>query len=580
MSFLKRSNVMWSAVLFLVLGVFVVSAAPPTSQYRPAETLDPTCSPGDANCSVSPLNLGQAIGANASGTSPTSGGLFFASASSTFTQNASLLWNTLTDHLNLTGAGLDMTVASSSLSIVATTTLNDPLKHLFVDAGVAYLTSISNPDLYIVDVNDPNNPTIISQTNFPSLTNLAEIVVIGDYLYSTGNQGLTVLDISDKTNPLLLVVEPNFGKNYGIALSGSIVYGVDDAANSLHAIDISDPRNPVGLDEEVISTNPSAIDVRGNFAYVGDYSSGEMSIVDVSDPRNLEEIANVDIGAFISHLRVSGSYVYALERNSDELVSIDVSDPNSPAEVDRVTVGDQPRWFDLAGGYAYVVNQSSDDMYVVDVSDPSDMAVVGVITVGESDYDAFRVHVAGDYAYVTGRGSAGGLTIINLSGLTTHAAEIGSLETGSLNVNDGAHFAKQVYIDSGLNVGSGILTNGNLSVAPESGSTTAMSIYTAPGSQGDILNLFASTTEVMTVTSSGYLGLGTTAPSTTIHMTGAHTLIETSTTPTNPTQSAEARMYVKDDKFIIQFNDAGTVRYKYLDLTGTGATWTATTTAP
>lgn len=52
------------------------------------------------------------------------------------------------------------------------------------------------------------------------------------------------------------------------------------------------------------------------------------------------------------------------------------------------------------------------------------------------------------------------------------------------------------------------------------------------------------------------------------------------TTPANPSSSSDAKMYLKSNKFILQYNDAGTVRYKYLDLTGTGVTWVHTTSAP
>ena len=51
-------------------------------------------------------------------------------------------------------------------------------------------------------------------------------------------------------------------------------------------------------------------------------------------------------------------------------------------------------------------------------------------------------------------------------------------------------------------------------------------------------------------------------------------------TPSAPTQDEEAKVYVKDNKLIIMWDDGGTVRYKYLDLTGTGVTWTHTTSAP
>ena len=51
-------------------------------------------------------------------------------------------------------------------------------------------------------------------------------------------------------------------------------------------------------------------------------------------------------------------------------------------------------------------------------------------------------------------------------------------------------------------------------------------------------------------------------------------------TPSAPTADEEAKIYVKNNKLIIVWNDGGTVRYKYLDLTGTGVTWTHVTSAP
>lgn len=50
--------------------------------------------------------------------------------------------------------------------------------------------------------------------------------------------------------------------------------------------------------------------------------------------------------------------------------------------------------------------------------------------------------------------------------------------------------------------------------------------------------------------------------------------------PAAPSSSSEGNVYIKGGKLIIQYNDAGTTRYKYLDLTSTGVTWVHTTTAP
>jgi hypothetical protein len=50
-------------------------------------------------------------------------------------------------------------------------------------------------------------------------------------------------------------------------------------------------------------------------------------------------------------------------------------------------------------------------------------------------------------------------------------------------------------------------------------------------------------------------------------------------TPASPAVSA-MQMYFKGSKFILQYNEGGTQRWKYLDLAGTGVTWVYSATAP
>lgn len=79
---------------------------------------------------------------------------------------------------------------------------------------------------------------------------------------------------------------------------------------------------------------------------------------------------------------------------------------------------------------------------------------------------------------------------------------------------------------------------------------------------------------------------GTTAPTYQLELQGTGAdrgvmyLAESAATPTSPPSSAGVLMYHRADKIIFVFNNGGTVRYKYLDMTGTGVTWTHTTTAP
>ena len=55
---------------------------------------------------------------------------------------------------------------------------------------------------------------------------------------------------------------------------------------------------------------------------------------------------------------------------------------------------------------------------------------------------------------------------------------------------------------------------------------------------------------------------------------------EIGTAPSNPTVSAQVNVYVKGDKYIVSFDDAGTMKYRYMDLTSVDAAWTYTTSAP
>lgn len=57
-------------------------------------------------------------------------------------------------------------------------------------------------------------------------------------------------------------------------------------------------------------------------------------------------------------------------------------------------------------------------------------------------------------------------------------------------------------------------------------------------------------------------------------------LSELSATPTTPSADTGMTLYHKDNKLVLQFNDGGTTRYKYLDMTGAGVTWVHSTTAP
>ncbi len=94
-------------------------------------------------------------------------------------------------------------------------------------------------------------------------------------------------------------------------------------------------------------------------------------------------------------------------------------------------------------------------------------------------------------------------------------------------------------------------------------------------------------TEALRVDWNQDVGIGILLPTTNLHIgtasgsAAAITIDEESATPANPTADSQLRVYMRGDKFVIQFNNAGTIRYFTIDLTATASQQVAhSTTAP
>ncbi|GEM_PF-2859738 len=169
---------------------------------------------------------------------------------------------------------------------------------------------------------------------------------------------------------------------------------------------------------------------------------------------------------------------------------------------------------------------------------------------------------------------------------TARAVLIGNITTGNLtgDMLDSPN-KSPVLTDDGVGVGFRTQVNTSLFLDAGQGSGGVQFGLRPNSATGGVLFGSGGASPVVRaiLNGDGNLGIGTMTPDSTLELSGASAAVslnEDSATPVTPADGTEARIYVKADKLVIQWNQGGTVRYKYLLLSGTGTTWTHTTTAP
>ncbi len=325
-------------------------------------------------------------------------------------------------------------------------------------AKYAYLTSIVDHGLTVIDVTDPTTPTYaggIYGTGSPNyLGGANSIVVKGKYAYLAciNDDALTIIDISNPTNPTFSgsiqgAGSPNFlNSAWDIDVLGDYAYVTSAADDALTIINVSDPTNPTlkGAYQQASSLNgASGVSVAGDYTYVTarfGTVDGSFSVVDISDPAVPVEAGylgsvfgggapNYLEGAYGVHAGINKKfppkYVYVCARDDNVLMAIDVSSPASPVVASVAGLGGSPQFMDdirgvyVKGNYAYCVSYTGDAMSIYDISDPTNIAYVSGGTIsgaGSPNYlqNAFGIVVSGDYAYITSELDHS-LTIVDVS---------------------------------------------------------------------------------------------------------------------------------------------------------------------
>ena len=194
------------------------------------------------------------------------------------------------------------------------------------------------------------------------------------------------------------------------------------------------------------------------------------------------------------------------------------------------------------------------------------------------DNTTVQLYVDTDGSLVAG----GGNVVLDSSGISiateTTVGSVNSVEwltSGSLSAYLSAYHSAG-YTSAGAQVDN--FTGGTYEIRSNGSSSGAVRLMASAGGAGSIGdgNTYGANITLVDNGTTETIGIDADV----VNLSTALTFAEISSTPSTPTSGTQMRVYMKADKFVVQYNDGGTVRYKYLPLTGTSVTWTHSTTAP
>lgn len=289
-----------------------------------------------------------------------------------------------------------------------------------VDPGAQRAYLGLGPRLLIVDVSNPERPTVLGQSAvLPDV--VMGIAVDGDLVYlANGTEGgLCVVDVRDPANPSLLGVVDTPGDAQGVAVAGTVVL-VADRSTGLLAYDVADPSAPRFLDAFDTPGAAHSVTVEAGLAYVADEFAG-LQIIDVSDPSDLRRAGEYDTPDWAHGVTVEGSLAYVADRGTGVVV-LDVSNPNDPRLLREQPTGGDAYAVAVAGDRIFVAAEAA-GVRVFDAPAPGAMQEIYAI---DTPGSAHGLVLADGYAYVADHET--GLRIIHV-GRSIKPSDLGTRPT-------------------------------------------------------------------------------------------------------------------------------------------------------
>jgi hypothetical protein len=289
--------------------------------------------------------------------------------------------------------------AGASPSCSASPTIGSKAQTIAISDTIALLGD--GQALTILDVSDAARPTCRAHLALPPNIVVMAIQVRGPYAYLALNNSnesgvaLQIVDVHDPDHPSLLG-SYNAANANDLAVVGNLVYLA--ALPDLRIIDVSNPAAPVLAGTYMLGSTGN-LDVVGNRLYLNMHG---FEILDLSDPIHPLLLGGYYQGSLgWTSFSVSGNRAYLL-RSAGGVDVLDISSPNMPILIGTYTNIDfldgyfhpSTRGFQVVGDRLYIADTR---FQIYDVASPTQAVLLSSYDAPGAGYDLW---LADDLAYV------------------------------------------------------------------------------------------------------------------------------------------------------------------------------------
>ncbi|TSA30133.1 MAG: T9SS C-terminal target domain-containing protein [Ignavibacteriales bacterium] len=200
--------------------------------------------------------------------------------------------------------------------------------------GNQYLVASGGNKMWLVNVQNPTAPSLVSTVEVTSGTTCEGIATSGTYAYvAAGSAGFKVYNIATPVSPTFVASIDSLAYCESVVISGQYAYVA--AGTRSHIVDITTPATPVYVGRiAAYGGYHQYMNVRSGYAYVCNYDAG-LAVVNVTNPVNPVNVMAIPSGHRTAGIIFDGNYAYVAVGDTG-MVIYNVSNPASPVFTSKI----------------------------------------------------------------------------------------------------------------------------------------------------------------------------------------------------------------------------------------------------